>query len=64
MDLQDQLKTYSQTTSPVPKRKWKKLLMNYTFEPMICKFEKEKEKATTIIEGYEGSDEDLKPQRN
>ncbi len=29
-------------------------------EPMICKFEKRKGKATTIIEGYEGADEDFK----
>ena len=29
-------------------------------EPMICKFEKRKGKATTIIEGYEGCDEDFK----
>jgi translation initiation factor 1 len=29
-------------------------------EPMICKFEKRKGKATTIIEGYEGSDTDFK----
>lgn len=29
-------------------------------EPMICKFEKRKGKATTIIEAYEGSDEDFK----
>ena len=29
-------------------------------EPMICKYEKRKGKATTIIEGYEGSDEDFK----
>jgi len=27
---------------------------------MICKYEKRKGKATTIIEGYEGSDEDFK----
>jgi translation initiation factor 1 len=27
---------------------------------MICKFEKRKGKATTIIEGYEGTDEDFK----
>jgi translation initiation factor 1 len=35
---------------------------NYTFkkEPMICKFEKRKGKATTIIEGYEGTDADFK----
>jgi translation initiation factor 1 len=29
-------------------------------EPMICKFEKRKGKPTTIIEGYEGDDEDFK----
>jgi translation initiation factor 1 len=29
-------------------------------EPMICKYEKRKGKATTIIEGYEGSEEDFK----
>lgn len=29
-------------------------------EPMICKYEKRKGKATTIIEGYEGSDDDFK----
>ncbi len=28
--------------------------------PMICKYEKRKGKATTIIEGYEGNDEDFK----
>jgi translation initiation factor 1 len=29
-------------------------------EPIICKFEKRKGKAITIIEAYEGSDEDFK----
>jgi translation initiation factor 1 len=29
-------------------------------EPMICKYEKRKGKATTIIEGYEGNEEDFK----
>ena len=29
-------------------------------EPVICKFEKRKGKATTIIEGYEGTDADFK----
>ncbi len=29
-------------------------------EPLICKFEKRKGKATTIIEGYEGTNEDFK----
>lgn len=28
--------------------------------PMICKYEKRKGKATTIIEGYEGEEEDFK----
>ena len=29
-------------------------------EPMICKYERRKGKPTTIIEGYEGEDEDFK----
>ena len=29
-------------------------------EPLICKFEKRKGKATTLIEGYEGTDADFK----
>lgn len=29
-------------------------------EPMICKYEKRKGKVTTIIEGYEGTEEDFK----
>ncbi len=29
-------------------------------EPMICKYEKRKGKAITLIEGYEGSEEDFK----
>jgi translation initiation factor 1 len=29
-------------------------------EPIICKFEKRKGKATTIIAGYEGADDDFK----
>ena len=29
-------------------------------EPMICKYEKRKGKPTTVIEGYEGADEDFK----
>ena len=29
-------------------------------EPMICKYEKRKGKPITIIEGYEGEDEDFK----
>ncbi|WP_121665320.1 translation initiation factor [Mesonia aquimarina] len=29
-------------------------------DPLICKYEKRKGKATTIIEGYTGADEDFK----
>jgi translation initiation factor 1 len=29
-------------------------------EPILCKFEKRKGKPTTIIDGYEGNDEDFK----
>jgi translation initiation factor 1 len=59
MDLQDQLKTFSQIMNLAQKSKHLNH-MNYTFKRMICKFEKRKGKATTIIEGYEGTDEDFK----
>jgi translation initiation factor 1 len=62
MDLQDQLKNLfpDHEVSPdeivVPEDH----VLFIQKEPMICKFEKRKGKATTIIEGYEGSDEDFK----
>ena len=62
MDLQDQLKNLFPDHVPVPEeekvQEEKELYVQK--EPMICKFEKRKGKATTIIEGYEGDDEDFK----
>jgi translation initiation factor 1 len=62
MDLQDQLKNLFPDHEPSPEEvipdAEHKLYVQK--EPMICKFEKRKGKATTIIEGYEGSNEDFK----
>lgn len=63
MDLQDQLKNLFPNHKPLeeieevstePKALWVQK------EPMICKYEKRKGKATTIIAGYEGEDDDFK----
>ena len=63
MDLQEQLKNLFpdhepsqevEETSSEPKELW------IQKEPMICKYEKRKGKPTTIIEGYEGEEEDFK----
>ncbi|WP_026713677.1 translation initiation factor [Flavobacterium daejeonense] len=63
MDLQDQLKNLFPDHIPgnepeEPEETAHELLVQK--EPMICKFEKRKGKPTTIIEGYEGDDEDFK----
>ncbi|MFZ4106612.1 translation initiation factor [Flavobacterium sp.] len=63
MDLHEQLKKlfpdHEVSNEPeVIEEKTHKLLVQK--EPMICKFEKRKGKPTTIIEGYEGEDEDFK----
>ncbi len=63
MDLQDQLKKlfpeHEVSNEPeVTITKDHELFVQN--EPMICKFEKRKGKPTTIISGYEGSDEDFK----
>lgn len=62
MDLQDQLKNLFPDHQPSPEEE--KIEEEKTLwiqaEPMICKFEKRKGKATTIIEGYTGSDDDFK----
>ena len=63
MDLQDQLKNlfpdHVESNEPEEIQEQEHVLYVQK-EPMICKFEKRKGKATTIIEGYEGSDEDFK----
>lgn len=64
MDLQEQLKKlfpdHQESNEPeaVSEESHHELFIQK--EPMICKYEKRKGKATTIIEGYEGSDEDFK----
>lgn len=63
MDLQEQLKKLfpNHEVSIEPEEiieKKNELLVQK--EPMICKFEKRNGKPTTIIAGYEGTDEDFK----
>ncbi|MBE0393595.1 translation initiation factor [Flavobacterium sp. PL002] len=62
MDLADQLKNLFPDHEPLPEEQPEEVPheLYVQKEPMICKFEKRKGKATTIIEGYEGSDEDFK----
>lgn len=62
MDLQDQLKNLFPdhiTSEPeeVPEVTHTLFIQK---EPLICKYEKRKGKATTLIEGYEGSEDDFK----
>jgi translation initiation factor 1 len=63
MDLQEQLKKLFPDHEPSNEPEETVSENHELFiqkEPMICKYEKRKGKATTIIEGYEGSDEDFK----
>lgn len=62
MDLQEQLKKLFPDHEPLPEEKPEEIPHELFVqrEPMICKYERRKGKATTIIEGYEGSDEDFK----
>ncbi|MEL1240290.1 translation initiation factor [Flavobacterium flavipallidum] len=63
MDLQDQLKNLFPDHVPSNEPETTEDTKHELFvqkEPMICKFEKRKGKPTTIIEGYEGEDEDFK----
>ena len=63
MDLQDQLKKLFPEHQPSNEPEAVEITEHTLFiqkEPMICKYEKRKGKATTIINGYEGSDEDFK----
>lgn len=63
MDLKEQLKNLFPDHEPsqeVEDTNMAEHVLYVQKEPMICKYEKRKGKATTIIEGYEGSDEDFK----
>lgn len=61
MDLKDQLKNLFPdhiVSETEEKKKDNQLWLQE--EPLICKYEKRKGKATTIIEGYNGANQDFK----
>ena len=62
MDLKDQLQHLFPDHEVAPEEEIEKEAheLYVQKEPMICKFEKRKGKATTIIEGYEGTNADFK----
>ncbi|MGB5370488.1 MAG: translation initiation factor [Flavobacteriaceae bacterium] len=61
MDLQDQLKNLFPDHVPViPEIKAKKTNLDLQEDPIICKYEKRKGKPITILEGYHGTDQDIK----
>ncbi|MGV6828117.1 MAG: translation initiation factor [Flavobacteriales bacterium] len=61
MDLKDQLKNLfpDHIVSETEEKKQDNQLWLQE-EPLICKYEKRKGKATTIIEGYNGANQDFK----
>ena len=63
MDLRDQLKNlfpeHEESNEPEAIQEENHELFIQK-EPIICKYEKRKGKPTTIIEGYEGEEEDFK----
>lgn len=63
MDLHEQLKKLfpdHQVSEDQPEEAVTKTEVWVQKEPMICKFEKRKGKPTTIIEGYQGTDDDFR----
>jgi len=61
MDLQDQLKNLFPDHEPSEQtKKIEDSTIWLQDDPMICKYEKRKGKATTIIEGYTGATSDFK----
>ncbi|CAM3306893.1 SUI1 domain-containing protein [Flavobacterium longum] len=62
MDLKDQLKNLFPDHEPLPEETQAVAPhhLHLQKEPLICKFEKRNGKPVTIIDGYEGSDEDFK----
>lgn len=63
MDLQDQLKNLfpdHQPSEEVHASKKEKPKFWVQDQPILCKYEKRKGKPITILEGYEGTDADLK----
>lgn len=62
MDLQDQLKKLFPTHEPLETAPEEAVSheLHLQKEPLVCKFEKRNGKPVTIIEGYDGNDEDFK----
>lgn len=63
MDLQDQLKNLfpdHQPSEEAQASKKEKPKFWVQDQPILCKYEKRKGKPITILEGYEGTDADLK----
>lgn len=60
MDLKDQLKNLfpEHEEQEVPKEKKSSIWLQE--EPLLCKYEKRKGKATTVIDGYTGATSDFK----
>jgi len=60
MDLQDQLKNLFPEHIPEKEPQAKKSDVWLQDDPIICKYEKRKGKPITILEGYNGAQEDFK----
>ncbi|MGB5378503.1 translation initiation factor [Muriicola sp.] len=63
MDLQDQLKHLFPDHQPSPEddnQKKEKSTFWVQDQPILCKYEKRKGKPITILEGYQGTNADLK----
>jgi len=62
MDFKDQLRNLFPDHEPAPEEALIQVEheLYVQKEPMICKFEKRNGKPTTIIDGYDGTDEDFK----
>lgn len=62
MDLHEQLKKLFPEHQPTPEeqKETPPHELHLQKEALVCKFEKRNGKPVTIIEGYEGSDEDFK----
>ncbi|UMY64974.1 MULTISPECIES: translation initiation factor [unclassified Flavobacterium] len=62
MDLHEQLKKLFPDHQPLPEEQPEETPHELFVQsaPMICKYERRNGKPTTIIEGYEGSDDDFK----
>ena len=62
MDLQDQLKNLFPDHKPEPEKSYPKKEIQLWMQeaPLLCKYEKRKGKPITLIEGYNGADQDFK----